>query len=306
MKKILFLAICLTWSFISRAQEMNCKAMVIADQITGVDPKVFKTLEQAIGDFVNSRKWTSDNFEPKEKIECVFTLILNKTIDGVEGGYQGKLNIQASRPIFNSTYTSTMVNYVDNDVSIRYTQFQPLEFNDNRVAGNEALVANLPALIAYYTYFILALDYDSYAIKGGTEFYNKALNIVNNAPESKSIYGWKATENQRNRFWLIDQALNNRFSDMRTVIYKYHRLGLDLFSTDAETARTNINEIFPVLEKINSDNPSSQLLRFFFYAKADEIQNFLAKTTMADKQKIIPILTVLDVMNSGKYMALLK
>ena len=306
MKKILILFLILCASYIGWSQEMNCKAMVIADQITGVDPKVFKTLEQAIGDFVNSRKWTSDNFEPKEKIECVFTLILNKTIDGIEGGYQGKLNIQASRPIFNSTYTSTMVNYVDNDVSLRYIQFQPLDFNDNRVAGNEALVANLPALIAYYTYFILALDYDSYALKGGTEFYNKALNIVNNAPESKSIYGWKVTENQRNRFWLIDQALNNRFSDMRTVIYKYHRLGLDLFSTDAETARTNINEIFPVLEKINTDNPSSQLIRFFFYAKADEIQNFLAKTTMADKQKIIPILTVLDVMNSGKYMALLK
>lgn len=306
MKKISVLLILIGIISVAKAQEMNCKAIVIADQITGVDPKVFKTLEQSMGDFINSRKWTSDNFEAKEKIECVFTLILNKRIEGIESGYQGKLNIQSSRPVFNSNYTSTLINYIDNDVSIKYDQFQTFEFNDNRVTGNDPLVSNLTAVLAYYTYFILAMDYDSYALKGGTEFYNKAQNIVNNAPEHKAIAGWKATENQRNRFWLMDQATNNRFADMRSMIYKYHRLGLDMMSTDAETARNSMNEIFPVLEKVNTENPSSQFMRFFFYAKSDEILNFLAKTPMTDKQKIVPILTVVDVSNAGKYLALLK
>ncbi|HNB81683.1 MAG TPA: DUF4835 family protein, partial [Chitinophagaceae bacterium] len=273
---------------------------------SGVDQKVFKTLQQAIGDFVNNRKWTNDNFDSKEKIECVFTLILNKTIDGVEGGYQGKLNIQATRPVFNSSYTTPMVNYVDNDIAIRYTEFQPFEFNESHLGNGDPLETNLTALIAYYTYLILGLDYDSFSLKGGNEFFTKAQNIVNNAPEQKLITGWKPTENQRNRYWIIDQLLNSRFNDMRTVWYNYHRLGLDQMSSDEESARNTINAIFPMLEKVHTDNPSSQLMRFFFYAKADEIQNFLAKTTMADKQKFVPILTALDVMNAGKYLALLK
>ncbi|GBL34816.1 hypothetical protein EMGBS15_04110 [Filimonas sp.] len=152
MKKIPVILVILFSMISVSAQEMNCKAIVIADQIQGVEPKIFKTLEKSMGDFINSRKWTSDNFETKEKIECVFTLILNKPIDGVEGGYVGKLNIQATRPVFNSTYSSTMVNYIDNDVAIKYDQYQTLDFNDNRVSGNDPLASNLTALLAYYTY----------------------------------------------------------------------------------------------------------------------------------------------------------
>lgn len=306
MKKITPILLLILGSFSGFAQELNCKVMVMTDQIQGIEPKVFKTLQQAMGDFVNTRKWGSDNFETKEKIECVFTLILNKQIDGIEGGYQGKLNIQSNRPIFNSSYSSTMVNYVDNDVTIKYIEFQALDFNDTRIAGNDPLEANLTATIAYYCYLILGLDYDSYSLKGGSEFYAKAQNIVNNAPEHKLITGWKPGENQRNRYWLIDQTLNSRFSEMRTVYYNYHRLGLDLLTSDEESARTTINAIFPTLERVNADNPSSQIMRFFFYAKSDEVLNYLAKTPLADKQKFIPMLTVLDVMNAGKYLALLK
>lgn len=302
-----FLSICLSILILNvKAQEMNCKAIVMADQIAGIDPKIFKDLELSIASFINSRKWTGDNFEQKEKIECVYTLILNKQIEGVEGGYGGKLNISASRPVFNTTYNSPMVNYVDNDISIKYDGMQQLDFNDTRVSGNDPLVSNLSAVLAYYTYLILGLDYDSYALKGGTEHFMKAQNIVNNAPEHKAITGWKATENQRNRFWLMDQLVNVRFNDMRTVYYKYHRLGIDQLTVDEEAARTNMNEIFPLLEKINTENPSSALMRFFFYAKNDEIQNFLAKTSMPDRQRIVPILTVLDVANAGKYLLLLK
>jgi phosphopantothenoylcysteine decarboxylase/phosphopantothenate--cysteine ligase len=288
------------------AQELNCKAIVIADQIQGTDIKVFKTMEQSITEFVNTRKWGTDNFESKEKIECVFTIIINKQIEGVEGGYLGRLSIQATRPVFNTAYSSNLVNFVDKDVAFKYIQYQPVEFNDNRIAGNDALVSNLPALISYYSYIILGLDYDSYALKGGTEFYNRALNIVNNAPENKSIVGWKAAESQRNRFWLSDQITNNRFVAMRDVIYKYHRLGLDMLSTDAEAARATMNAAFNTLHLINSENPSTMLMQFFFNAKSEEIINYLAKTPMQEKQKLIPMLSALDVSNANKYAELLR
>jgi hypothetical protein len=291
---------------IGYSQELNCKTTVIAEQIQGTDPKVFKTMEQSITEFVNTRKWGSDNFEPKEKIECVFTIIINKQIEGVEGGYLGRLSIQATRPVYNTTYFTNTVNFVDKDVAFKYIQFQPIEFNDNRVSGNDALISNLPALISYYAYIILGLDYDSYALKSGTEFYNKALNIVNNAPENKSIVGWKATESQRNRFWLSDQMTNNRFVGMREVIYKYHRLGLDMLSIDEESARNTINAAFNSLKQINLDNPSSMFMQFFFNAKSEEVLNFLAKTPTQDKQKLVPILSALDVSNANKYAELLR
>ena len=306
MKKYLYLVIILLLTIHCEGQEFNCKVNVNADQITGVEANVFKTLEQSLSDFINTRKWGNDVFQNKEKIELVFTLILSKKIDGVEGGYLGRLSVQSKRPIFNSSYSSTIVNYTDKDLAIKYIEFQPIEFNDNRVVTNDALSSNLPAIISYYCYIALGLDYDSFSLKGGTEFYNKALNIANNAPENNAIVGWKATESQRNRFWLIDQLHNNRFDKMRTVFYQYHRLGLDLLTSDPDLGRANINGLIPILKEVNLENPSSMLMQFYFSSKSEEFQNFISGATMADKQKMIPILSQLDVVNANKYIQLLK
>jgi hypothetical protein len=302
-----FTLIILSLSFLgASAQEFNCKVMVMGDQVAGIDQKVFRTMEQDAMTFVNTRKWGNDAFDNKEKIEVVFTIILSKQIEGVEGGFQGRLSVQATRPVYNSTYTTTLINHTDKDLAIKYIQFQPYDFNDNRVSGNDPLASNLTAMLAYYCYIILGMDYDSFALKGGTEFLNKALNIVNNAPEHKAISGWKATEGQRNRFWLSDQLLNNRFAGMRDVVYKYHRLGLDLLSTEPEAARSQINSLFPILQQINSENPASMLMQFFITTKSEEIRNFMALSSMADKQKIIPMLVQIDVANAAKYAELLK
>lgn len=306
MKKYLYLITILLFTLNSKAQEFNCKVNINADQIPGVEAKVFKTLEQSLSDFINTRKWGNDVFQIKEKIELVFTLILSKKIDGVEGGYLGRLSVQSKRPIFNSSYSSTLVNYTDKDLAIKYIEFQPIEFNDNRVVTNDALSSNLPAIISYYCYIALGLDYDSFSLKGGTDFYNKALNIANNAPENNTIVGWKATESQRNRFWLIDQLHNNRFDKMRIVFYQYHRVGLDLLTSDPELGRVNINGLIPILKEVNQENPSSMLMQFFFSSKSEEFQNFISASTMADKQKLIPILSQLDVVNANKYIQLLK
>lgn len=306
MKKIVILVLLIQISFFTNAQEFLCKVNVNADQITGVDEKVFKTMEQSISDFVNTRKWTEDIFQPKEKIEIVFSIILSKKIDGVENGYMGRISIQSKRPVFNSTYSSTLVNYTDKDFAIKYIEFQPIEFNDNRVVTSDALISNLPATIAYYCYIALGLDYDSFSLKGGTDFYNKAQNIVNNAPDNKVIVGWKATESQRNRYWLADQLHNNRFEKMRTTFYQYHRFGMDMMSTDPESARNTINGLIPILKDVNQENPSSMLMQFFFTAKSEELQNFVAGSLVADKQKIVPMLSQLDVVNANKYVQLLK
>lgn len=306
MKKIIFSILSIILSQNIFAQELNCKVNVIADQIQGVDQKIFRTLEQAVTEFINTRKWSTDNFDTKEKIECVISIVLNKQIEGVEGGYTGRLNIQATRPIYNTSYNTSTVNYIDKDLAIKYIQYQPIEFNDNRVAGNDALASNLPAILAYYCYIILGLDYDSFAMKGGNDFFNNAQSIVNGAPEGKGITGWKASENQRNRYWLIDQLTNSKFLGFHEVMYKYYRLGLDLLTTDEENARNNIYSTISTLAKINSENPSSVLIQFFFNAKSEEIRNFMANASAMDRQKYIPLLSTLDVSNANRYAELLK
>lgn len=294
-------------SQLSSAQEFNCKVNVMPDQIPSVDPKIFAIMQKDLQDFINQRKWGNDNFDTKEKIECVFSIMLSRKIEGVDGGYQARISIQSKRPVYNSSYSSTMVNYMDKDYSFKYIQFQPITFSDNRVSGSDPLEANLTAVVAYYCYIILGMDYDSFQLKGGTDFYNKALNIVNNAPEHKNIDGWKATDrDQKNRYWIIDQILNSRYAAMREILYKYHRLGLDLMQTDEENARININVIFPMMQIINQDNPSSVWMKFFITAKTEEIQGYVASLNPADQKKIIPILTQIDVTNAAKYLALMK
>ncbi|MBP6624221.1 MAG: DUF4835 family protein [Chitinophagaceae bacterium] len=290
----------------AQSQELFCKANVIADQIQGVDGKVFKTLEQGVADFMNKRKWGNDAFDTKEKIECVINIVISKSIEGTEGGFIGRISVQANRPVYNTNYNSPLINFTDKDLAFKYIQFQNLEFSDTRIAGNDPLESNLTAVLAYYAYMILGLDYDSFSPKGGTEFFNKALNIANNAPEHKTIVGWKGSESQRNRFWFIDQILNARFIGFRDVFYKYHRLGLDVLSTNPEEARLSINGLFPVLQQINADNPSTMLMQVFFNTKSDEIQGFMSNASMADKQKLIPILSSLDIANAGKYAELMK
>lgn len=306
IKPLILLGVALFTFLDTSAQELNCKVTVMGDQLTGIDQKVFKTMEQDATTFLATRKWGNDAFDNKEKIECVFTIVLNKQIEGVEGGFIGRLSIQSTRPIYNSSYTTPMINYTDKDFTFKYTQFQPFDFNDNRVSGNDPLISNLTAMLAYYAYIILGMDYDSFAEKGGTDFFNRAQNIVNNAPENKAIVGWKAAESQKNRFWLIDQIQNNRFASMRTVFYKYHRLGLDMMSTETEQARNTMNSLFPILQQINSENPASMLMQFFIGTKSEEIRNFLTMNSLADKQKVVPMLSQIDVSNAAKYAELLK
>ena len=289
----------------SLAQELNCQVKILSTAIQNVDKQVFTTMEKSISDFLNTRKWTTDNFDVNEKIEV--NILINLTGRNPEEEiYNGTLSIQASRPVYNSNYNSPLVNYIDRDFVFRYNQFTPLQFEDNRVVGSDPMASNLTAILAFYAYVILGLDYDSFESEGGTAHLKRALNVVNNAPEGSGISGWKAVEGNKNRYWLIDQLLSPRFSEVRNYWYTYHREGLDMMYSKPEQARQKIVAGIPTLHEVNNANPSSLLIQFFFNAKTDEIVKVVGSLPREQRATFIPLLSQMDVPNTTKYQALNK
>lgn len=308
MKRIIFSTLILLLCIVAAdAQELNCKVTIMRDKITGagVDPQVFTSMQQAIADFVNTRKWTTEEYTATERIECnIFINLTANNIGGDPNGFSGTFSIQASRPVYNASYTSSILNFVDKDFAFKFSQFNPLNFDDNRVNGIDPLTSNLTAVVAYYCYLVLAMDYDSFSPSGGTSLLKRAQNIVNNAPDGKGVSGWKPVENNRNRYWLVDQMLNQRFQDVRNFWYSMHREGLDSMYTKPNEARSRILTGIKKLYQVNRENPSSILMQFLFNAKSDEIMKLLEMTPRSERQQYITLLAVLDVPNSAKYNAL--
>lgn len=293
------------------AQEFNCKVTVTRAEtqnkkITGVDPQLFTNMQRAVSDFVNTRRWTTDEFATAEKIDCnIFITINGNNINGDPNIFSGTLSVQAARPVYNSSYNSTIVNYVDRDFTFKFTEFNPLNFDDNRIVGTDAHSSNLTAIVAYYIYMVLGMDYDSFSPLGGTTYFKRAQNIVNNAPDGKGISGWLVKEgNNQNRYWLVDQFLNARFQEARNYWYMMHREGLDSMSAKPIEARTRILTNVKKLYQINRENPSSALLRFMFSAKGEEMLRMVEAAPKSERQQYISMLAIIDVPNSGKYNAL--
>ncbi|NLR64063.1 DUF4835 family protein [Chitinophaga varians] len=282
-----------------QAQEIRANVTVVANQVQGVDRKVFTTLQTALREFLNNRHWTDDAFTPAERIECNF--LLNVTGVTGENMYKASLTIQATRPVFNSSYVTSLLNTQDNNVAFRYVEFQQLEFSDNRVVGNDPMASNLTAIMAYYVNIILGLDYDSFSPRGGDAYFKKALNIVNNAPDGKDISGWKAFEGTRNRYWLQDNLLNAKFLNFHDVMYQYHRNGLDVMYEDVNRGRAAIMNCLNLLYAIHQDIPNSMLMQTFYSAKADELQKIFSKAMPQEKMRAAELLAQMDVPNAQKY-----
>lgn len=297
-RALLFLLLTGTGHY-AMAQEIRANVTVVSNQITGVDKKVFTTLQTALKEFLNNRRWADDSYLPQERIECNF--LLNVTAEGGNNSYRATLTVQATRPVFNSGYVTSLLNTQDNNVMFRYVEYQPLEFNENRVTANDPLVSNLTAIMAYYVYVILGLDYDSFSPRGGDVFYKKALNIVNNAPDGKDISGWKAFEGNRNRYWLQDNLLNVKFSNFHDVMYQYHRMGLDMMYEDASKGRSAIMNCLNLLYAIHQDVPNSMLMQVFYNAKSDELQKIFAKAPPQEKTRAVQLLAQMDVPNAARY-----
>ena len=283
-----------------RAQELNAKVTVLANRIpSSVDHKVFQTLQSALYNFLNNRKWSSETFQNNEKISCNF--LVNISSAGDNNTYQASLTVQAGRQVYNSSYQSPLINFNDETFTFRYVEYQPLDFNENRVQGSEPYAANLTAEFAYYVYIILGLNFDSYALRGGDPYFQKALNIVNNAPDSRDITGWKAFDGVRNRYWLIENLTNSKYTLIHDAYYSYYRSGLDqMYDKDAE-GRTAILDTLNMLNNINTETPNTMVMQFFFQGKSGELSKIFQKSPPDEKSRALDLLTKLDISNINKY-----
>lgn len=289
----------------SFAQELKANITVVSSQVgNNVNQNVFRTLQTALNNFINNRKWTTDNFAPNERIDCNFLFNLQST--GDLNVYNASLTVQAARPVYNTSYLSPIINYKDDNVMFKYVEFQVLEFNENRVSGSDALVSNLTAVIAYYVNMILAFDYDSYSLRGGDPYFQKAQNIVNNAPDGRGISGWKAFDGLRNRYWLVENMLNSRYTIMHDIYYNYYRLGMDKLYEDENTARVEILNVLNLLNNFNTDNPNKMINQFFFQGKSTELIKVFSKAPQQDKARASDILQRMDITNAQKYKDELK
>lgn len=283
------------------SQELNCKVAVVLDakqEFTTVEKEIFDQLKQTVYDMMNTTQWTKDKFKIEERINCNLQLqIKNSPSPGV---YSGALQIQSTRPAFNSSYNTTVFNFQDNDITFAYSRGAQLIYAPNQYRDN------LTSILAYYAYFIIAMDYDSYSLKGGTPYFTEAQNIVINA-QAASGPGWKSNESgKKNRYWLVDNALHQLFEPLRVCNYEYHRNGVDMMYESLETARKNMYQALSKLNKVVATRPNSINLLNFCQAKNVELKNLFADAEVKEKQDLVSLMQRLDPANSSKYDEILK
>ena len=239
--------------------------------------QVFTTLQNALTEFINNKKWTDATFAVNERIECSMTILITEIVS--DNSFKGEIQVQARRPVYNSSYTTTLLNHRDTEFSFDYTEFEPLEYTEN------VLNSNLIATVVFYIYTILGLDFDSFSPQGGSAFLQQAQQIVSLAQAQTSWTGWKAFENDRNRHALATALQDNTSEAFREMWYNYHRKGLDEMAANPDRGRTTIIGLLPVLEQVKSTRPTSPLLQMFADAKLDEVVLIYSKATTQEKQE---------------------
>ena len=260
----------------AQSSELNARISINSDRVDGSNTQIFTTLQTALTEFVNNKKWTNATFALNERIDCSFTIILSE-MSGNQ--FKGEIQIQARRPVHNSTYTTTIFNFRDTQFDFEYTEFEPLEYTEN------TLNSNLTATIVYYIYIILGFDFDSFSPKGGSPFFQQAQQIVTLAQSSPSWTGWKAFDNDRNRHALATALTENQGEIFRQIWYDYHRRGLDEMAANSDRGRINIIQKIPDLAEYKKNRPNSVLLQFFSDSKLDEVVAIYSKATQQEKQE---------------------
>ena len=276
----------------SAAQELNCTVTVIAPQISNVDASRFDALEESIREFMNGRRWTNDNFEFEERIECTMQLTINEAVGSTV--FKGSMQVQSSRPVFNSDYRTAVMLVNDADIQFEWLDNSQILFNPGQHRDN------LSSLLAYYAYMILGMDYDTFSLEGGTPHFLQAQTIVANA-QNAGERGWKASQSKQNRYWLVENHLSQTFRPVRNCLYNYHRKGLDLLFDDVEGARLTMAEALIDMRSTNRIRPGSYNIQVFFLAKSDEIINVFGPAPDAEKARLLPILKQLDPGNISSY-----
>lgn len=257
--------------------ELNAKVIVNSDKVQATNKQVFTTLQNALTEFLNNRRWTDATFAINERINCTFTIIVNEIVS--DNSFKAELQIQSNRPVYNSSYTTTLLNFRDTQFDFDYVEYEPLEYNQN------TLESNLTATLIFYVYTILGLDFDSFALNGGTAYFQQAQQIVSLAQSQAAWTGWKAFDSNQNRHAVATAFTENAGEGFRQMWYTYHLKGLDEMAANPDRGRTTIIESLPVLEKLKSARPTSVLLQIFSDTKLDEVVSIYSKATSQEKQE---------------------
>lgn len=279
------------------AQEFNCRVSVSTPQIQGTDRRIYQTLQTSLFEFINQKKWTNYDFRVEERIECTMMITIKDRISTDE--FKATINVQLRRPIYKTSYNSVLLNYIDRDFVFQYVEHETLEFQEN------THTSNLTSVVAFYCYIMLGLDFDSFSLNGGTQFYEKAQSVVN-AAQSAPERGWKGFESLKNRYWLAENLLNSSYAPIREFLYTYHRLGLDQMSENVEMGRSEITRSLDLLRKASREKPGLFLLQLMMEAKRDELVNIYSQASPMDKTKAVNTLKEIDPSNSGKYQKILQ
>ncbi len=292
MKKQVFYIFFSILVFAVSGQELNCMVQVNSSQVQTSDKTVFEQLQMDVFEFMNSRQWTAYTFKQNERIEC--NIMINvSSWDNIEN-FTATIQVQSRRPVYNSSYNSVMLNHLDRDFTFKYMTGMPIEYIEN------TFTTNLASVLAFYAYIIIGLDFDSYKPFGGSEYFDKAQNIINtaqNAPDK----GWKSYENQRNRYWMVENLLNATYADFRTGLYQYHRTGLDLLADEMSVGRQSITDALTNIQKVYRQRPGLFIVTLFMTSKSDELVNIFTPAPPAEKMRVVTILKNLDPANSSKY-----
>ncbi len=292
MKKYSILIIFVLLAKLTFGQELQCSVSVVSPSVQGTNKQVFETMQTAIIEFMNGQKWTDNVFSPEERIQC--SVMINiKEIKSVDD-FSGTVQVQVRRPVYNSAYSTVIFNYLDQDFDFRYVEFEPLNYNPN------SYESNLVGVLSYYAYVMLAFDYDSYSKMGGTKYMEKAENIVSQAQNSAQK-GWRSFESTRNRYWLVENYLNEHHRPLRECMYQYHRLGLDKMSDKPEGGRKEVLLAVEKLQKVHRSKPGSFAMQVFFDAKSEELVNIFSESFSMEKGRAIEILSEVDPANASKY-----
>jgi hypothetical protein len=297
MKHLLLFFILLVISPAIFAQDLNARVQILAPQISNSNKRILDILQTSIKDFLNGRRWTADALQPQERIDCNFVITITDW-DG-SSNFKAEAQIQSNRPVFNSSYNSTLLNISDIEFGFTYSEGQALDFSDQNY------ISNLSSLLAFYAYIITGMDYDSFSKFGGTPYFQKAQTVLNNAQNAPNT-GWKAFENLRNRFWLVENLTNKSYNPIRESLYTYHRDGLDVMAENKSKGLKAVLSVIPQLQKIDKQKQGSILNQIFFTAKSDEIVNILSSAASQDRIEAFNILSAIDPANSLKYETLKK
>jgi hypothetical protein len=297
MSKFLLTALFALILLTGKGQELLCNVEVNSQQVQGSDRRVYETMRNAIYDFMNNRAWTNFDYKQNERIEC--SILINVTDRPASNLFKCDMTIAVRRPVFNSSYNTVLFNFIDRDVEINYIENQPMTFNTGMFDEN------LTSILAFYAYFLIGLDFDSFVMEGGDPYYEEALNIVNLA-QNTDYKGWKSMESNKNRYWLLENITNPSYNGLRKFYYEYHLKGLDIMYDNADGGKKAMLQTLKYLQEVKKARPGLVMLQVISDSKRDEFVNVFSEATSAEKTEAVNLLKEIDPSNTMTYQKILQ